>query len=207
MSEMLFSIDKALFHFINTTLANPLFDATMPWFTDWHKSGIGVSIVVALWLLLMWKGGKKGRVVGLLIIPLILITDPLSSSVVKMIFARPRPCHVVDGVQMVETIHLLVDCGSGYSFPSSHAVNNFALALLLSYHYRKWTWAFMLYAFMMGISRVIVGVHYPSDVFAGALLGMLCAYTFIVCWNAMGKRFPVLDISSNRTTEQRAQRS
>ena len=52
--------------------------------------------------------------------------------VVKNFVERPRPCHEVDGARVVEKIHLVVPCGSGYSFPSSHAVNAFAIATFVA---------------------------------------------------------------------------
>ena len=137
--DFLTSLNRSLFVFCNTTIANPLFDATMPYFTDWHKFWIGRIIFGVCWILLLWKGGKKGRIIGMMMIPLVVITDQLASSVIKPLFAMPRPCHTVDGAQVMSPLRLLVDCGSGYSFPSSHATNNTAMAVLLSMHYRRWT--------------------------------------------------------------------
>jgi len=162
----------------------------MPAVTDWNQTWIGLSIFALLWLLLFFKGGKKGRVVALLLVPLVFLTDQLSSSFLKMIFMRPRPCHLVDGPQVLENIHLLVPCGSGYSFPSSHAVNNFAFATFMSHHFRKWRWPFLTYAFVMGFSRISVGVHYPSDVAGGALIGWAIALLFIRLWIIMSRIYP-----------------
>jgi undecaprenyl-diphosphatase len=187
MLDALYSIDKAIFYFINNTIANPVLDAVMPALTDWNKSWIGLSIFGILWLILVMKGGKKGRIVGGALVILIIATDQLSSQVLKYIFERPRPCHVP-----LEGLRLLVDCGSGYSFPSSHAVNNSAFAFYMSYHYRRWTWAFTLYAVLICLSRVVVGVHYPSDVLGGAIIGMLIAIVLISIHSFLAKRFPSL---------------
>lgn len=192
--DFLYSVDVWLFHFINGTLANPLFDAFMPVLTDLNKTTYGRIAAVVLWLLLIWKGGKRGRAAALLLVPLIFFSDQLSSSVIKTMIARPRPCHTVDGVQVVAGIRLLVDCGSGFSFPSSHAVNNFAAATTFSYFYRKFTWAFMLFAATVGLSRISVGVHYPSDIFGGAVTGVLCGVCFIAGWRFLVKKFPSLDV-------------
>ncbi len=197
MVDFLYSIDKSLFVFCNQTIANPVFDIVMPFLTDLTQNWFGRILFLLLWLLLMWKGGKKGRIVGLLLIILIVVSDQLSSSVIKKIVARPRPCHDIDGVPILENIHLLVPCGSGYSFPSSHAVNNFAAGTFLSYYYRKWTWAFMSFAFIIAFSRLSVGVHYPSDMLGGAIIGALITALLIQIWNILSRKFPVLSLEAN----------
>ena len=195
MNGLLADADRTIFRFINVTLANPVTDALMPALTDWNKSWVGLAVAGALIILLIWKGGRKGRIVALLFIPLILMSDQLSSSLLKNLFDRPRPCHPAPGGGMqVPGLRLLVPCGSGYSFPSSHAVNNFALAAFCSYYYRRWSGLWFLYAALMGLSRIVVGVHYPSDVFCGALFGTACAALLIASWAEVGRLFPSLRI-------------
>lgn len=168
MMEFLSSLDLGVFYFINHSLQNVIFDAVMPVLTDLNKIR-AVLILVALGLILLAvKGGNTGRSVVLVLIITIAFSDQLNSSWVKHLFERVRPCHVLSDV------HLLVPCGSGFSFPSSHAVNNAAGAVVLAFFYRKWTWAFATFAGLVGFSRVYVGVHYPSDVLAGFLLGTGC---------------------------------
>ncbi|MBI1807537.1 MAG: phosphatase PAP2 family protein [Ignavibacteria bacterium] len=194
MIDFLYSIDKTLFYFFNWTIANPVFDAVMPLLTDWNKSWVGLGLFGAIWLLLLWKGGKKGRIIGILVIPLIFMSDQVSSTLIKPIVARPRPCHEMNGVPVLDHLRLLVPCGSGYSFPSSHAVNNFAFAAFFSSYYRNWAWLFYLYAVLMGLSRMVVGVHYPSDVLGGALIGIMCSMTLTTVWELLAQRYPVLSI-------------
>jgi undecaprenyl-diphosphatase len=198
MIEWLYSLDRSVFYFCNQTLANSVFDVVMPFLTDLNQTWYGLSMFAALWLLLMWKGGKKGRILCILLIPLIVMSDQLSSSVIKNLIGRPRPCHEINGIPVLDHIRLLVNCGSGYSFPSSHAANNFAFGTLFSYYYRRWTWAFMTFAAIMGFTRISVGVHYPSDVVGGAILGALCAVFIILLWESIAKEFPFLQISSSR---------
>ncbi|MDI6766294.1 MAG: phosphatase PAP2 family protein [Bacteroidota bacterium] len=192
MVEFLYSIDKAIFYFCNQTLSNSVFDVLMPAITDWNKSWIGIGFFGLFWIFLFWKGGKRGRTAALLLIPLILLSDQVSSNILKNIFVRPRPCHILDGVMVVENIRLLVSCGPGFSFPSSHAANNFAFAFLMSFFYRKWTWVFIFYASIMGFSRISVGVHYPSDVLGGAALGAVYAFLIISIWKIAAIKFPSL---------------
>jgi len=116
------------------------------------------------------------------VIPLVVLSDQLSSSVLKQLFDRARPCHTVNGIPIVPEVRLLVGCGSGRSFPSSHAVNNFAVATLFVMYYRRWGWAFFTWASLVALSRVAIGVHYPSDILGGALIGVILALGLVGLW-------------------------
>ena len=176
MLEALVSFDREVFHFLNQGSQNWVFDVILPFLTDINQNPIGIVILALLWLLLLTKGGRAGTIAALLLIPTIALSDQLNSSFLKFIIDRPRPCHELANV------HLLVGCGSGYSFPSSHAVNNFAAAVVLSYFLPRWTWAFFCYAGVIAFSRIYVGVHYPSDVLAGAIIGVLIGLLVIVAF-------------------------
>ncbi|MBI5476300.1 MAG: phosphatase PAP2 family protein [Ignavibacteriales bacterium] len=194
MIEFLYSIDKWIFCFINQTLSNPIFDFLMPFITDWNLYWIGRGIAIILWLLLFWRGGKRGRTVALLLILLILITDQFNGVVLKQLFNRPRPCHMLNGHHVVDTVHLLVGCGGGLSFPSSHATNNLAFAAFISYYYPRWKIPAFSYGILMALSRIFVGVHYPSDVLIGGIIGMLWAYLLITLWESAGRQYPGLKL-------------
>ena len=90
----------------------------------------------------------------------------------KPYFGRLRPCN--DPV-MKQVVHLLVPCGGGKSFPSSHAANHFSLAVFSSMtvgKFAKWlTPAWLVWAAVVSYSQVYVGVHYPLDVLVGGTLG------------------------------------
>ncbi len=203
MADFFSLIDAAIFHFFNSTLSNPVCDVVMPALTDWNQSWIGLSIFGGGFLLFLWKGGRKARIIGLLMMALILFADQFSSHLLKPLFARARPCHVVDGVRVVEHVRLLVNCGSGFSFPSSHAVNNFAIAVFLAHYYRRWRWVFLVYAVLMAMSRVIIGVHFPSDVTGGALIGAGAAFPFIWMAKLVGNAYPGWRIEDERNSASR----
>ncbi len=183
MSEFLYSIDKAVFFFINHTISNPVLDWLMPFLTDLNKHKLALAVVAILWLWLMIRGGKIGRTAGILLVLSIIVSDQFSSSVLKNLFSRVRPCHALQGVR------LLVDCGSGFSFPSSHAVNNFAGATVLSHYYRKQAWGWFSLASLIALSRPYIGVHYPSDIAGGAVIGWACATCLIAAWEFTEVRF------------------
>ncbi len=175
MAETLYSLDKDIFYFLNHSIQNSVLDVIMPFLTRTDTLHFRIFYVL-LWLALVIKGGKTGRIVAILLLPLILVSDQLSSSVIKSLVGRLRPCFTLPDVK------LLVPCGSGLSFPSSHAVNNFAAATLFSYYYRRWTWAFVTYASLVALSRPYVGVHYPSDILGGAAIGIAVCSAVIFLW-------------------------
>lgn len=179
MIEFLYSIDTAIFFFINHTLANPVFDWLMPFLTDLNKQKLIIAGIFVFVALVFWKGGFQGRAaIGVLIIT-VIISDQFSSSFLKEIFDRVRPCRALEGVR------LLVSCGSGFSFPSSHAVNNFAGAYALSHFYNKQKWLWFSLATVIAFSRTYVGVHYPSDIAAGGIIGVGIGFLTTATWEGM----------------------
>ena len=189
MIEFLYTVDVAMFSFLNSGLANPVGDFLWPYITDYDRYLPVRILLVVVWLLLMVKGGKRGRTAALLVVVVLVCADQLSSFGIKPLLERPRPCHTVNGVQVVQNVHLLVHCGGGKSFPSSHAVNNFAVATLFTFFYRRWAWAFFTWAGLVALSRVTVGVHYPSDILGGAIIGMAVAGLIIWLWSLAGRSF------------------
>jgi undecaprenyl-diphosphatase len=193
MIEFLQSADTALFRILNGTIANPVFDAVMPVVTDLNRHWYGWILFGGAWLALMTVGGKAGRTAALLLIPVVALSDQISSSVIKHLVMRPTPCHLVGGVPVVEHVRLLVGCGGGFSFPSSHAVNNFAAATWISYFFPRYRTGFYSAAGVVAFSRISVGVHYPSDVIGGALIGVLIAALCLLGWMFVESYFPRLD--------------
>ena len=189
------ALDIPLFHFINSTLSNPAGDLLWPLITDYDRLLPVRILLICAWLWLLVKGGTRGRTVAVLLIPLLMLTDTVSSRLIKEWVDRPRPCQVLDP----STLHLLVGCGPGKSFPSSHAVNNFAVAVLFSHYYRKAAPWFFLWASLVALSRVAVGVHYPTDIVGGAIIGAIMAWGVLHLWMIMQRRmFPSLAVPSDR---------
>jgi undecaprenyl-diphosphatase len=181
--QFLISVDVQLFYFFNVTIANPVFDFLMPVITG--KNYLKIPIFIA-WLLLIWKGGKPGRTAALLMIPVLTLSDQLSSSVIKPLVGRLRPCHTL------ENFRLLVGCGGGLSFTSSHAANFSAAGALLVYFLPKQYYIWLSMVLLIGFSRVYVGVHYPFDVIGGFILGTFISVVVIFIFNFLYKKYQLL---------------
>jgi len=171
MLEFFYIIDVSLLYFFNKTLSNPAFDKFFVLITD-VKSWLLVYII--FWSLMFFKGDKKNKVAAVMILLLIVFSDQISSQIIKNLFARIRPCHIY------QDLNLLLSCKNSFSFPSSHAVNNFAAATYLSFFFKKYKKIFFITAVLIAISRVYLGLHYPSDIIAGALIGALLGYLFYI---------------------------
>jgi membrane-associated phospholipid phosphatase len=169
MINQLLQLDQLWFTAINQGLANPVFDVLMPILRNrltW----------LPLYLLATYFAIKKfGRVGGFMLLFGILcfaIADYSSASILKPWVARLRPCNT-PGL----SVRTLIACGTGYSFPSSHAANHFALAVFFAMLFGKhFKWAILwplLWAFSIAFAQVYVGVHFPIDVISGACIGSL----------------------------------
>jgi len=181
MMDILQAIDVSLFRSLSGGLANPVFDLLMPFLTDLNKQKIVLVLVAVIILWMLVKGDRSIRWAAVLLIVTIAVSDQLSSSVIKHWFERPRPCH------MLANVRLLVDCGSGFSFPSSHAVNNFAGALVLAWFIPRGVWWFFGFAAVVAFSRIYVGVHYPLDILGGAVIGLVCGGLVLVLFHALDR--------------------
>lgn len=163
-------LDNAIFHFINSTLHNSALNKVMPYYRSMY---LWIPAYTFLAVYLLSNFGKKGLIFILCAGLTIGITDTLSSKVIKPTVQRLRPCQD-DSVKA--QVKLLVQCGSGYSFPSSHAANHFALVSFLiaaaRIKNRLAVAALILWALSIGVAQIYVGLHYPSDVLVGSLLGL-----------------------------------
>jgi undecaprenyl-diphosphatase len=134
-----------------------------------------------LWFLL--KDRKKALIVLMLAFVSILISDWFSN-IVKHYFERVRPCNEFDGVRF------LVGCTRSFSMPSNHAANAFAFATPFYILFKnRLRYVFVIVALLVGFSRVYVGVHYPSDVIVGALIGAVLAISVVSLYNFTSSSF------------------
>jgi undecaprenyl-diphosphatase len=169
--DFLYSIDLAIFYFLNHTISTGFLDKFFSIITDVNKWYIAYLILAGI---AFFKGGRRGKIVVIGLIIMITVTDQTGYRILKEIIMRVRPCNALsDAITPV-------GCAGGYSFPSNHALNNFAAAIFLMRFYPNYKWIFIIVAILISISRIYLGVHYPSDVIGGALIGSAFGYLFSV---------------------------
>ena len=168
---MLEELDQRLFLLINSHNSG-FWDSVM--FTI-SRAVVWIPLYLAIVIALGRQYRKKLLVILLFIIIAITLSDQISVFL-KNFFERPRPCHAVE---LDGTVHLVKGhCGGRFGFVSSHAANSFNIALLsLLLIRRRWFSVTMLiWAAVVGYSRIYLGVHYPGDVLCGSLLGVLIGW-------------------------------
>ena len=144
-----------------------------------------VCILIFLWF-------KKMRGLGLILATgvAVWVSDSLGA-MLKELIARDRPCHTLDNVRDIAS------CANSFSFPSNHAINSFTVATIISLTYKNLAFFLYVLALLIGYSRVYLGVHYPTDVVAGALCGILIGYmgykhVYLRILGFLKTRFPTL---------------
>ena len=186
MLEFLKQLDLSLFYFFNHALSTGVLDIFFSFITN-VKHWFPVYIIALLYLTI--KGGRKGRIAAVLVLLLVTTTDQLGARVIKEIFQRLRPCNALPDVLTP------LGCTGTFSFPSNHALNNFAVAFFFSILYPKAKWYLFTAASLIAISRVYLGLHYPSDILGGALLGIGFGYLFSLLYSQIEKflneKFPL----------------
>ncbi len=162
--NFLIKLDKELFLFINLKLQNGFFDFLMPVLTEFKYWRIPFFLIILAMLIF---GKKKERIVAILLLIILGITDATVNFWLKPWIGRVRPCNVFSEV------HLLAGCSHSGSFPSSHAANIFGAGTILTFFYRRAWIIWLSIALLVSFSRIYVGVHYPLDVLAGVFHGIL----------------------------------
>ncbi|MBQ8274650.1 MAG: phosphatase PAP2 family protein [Bacteroidaceae bacterium] len=166
------SFDTELLLYINQC-NNVLMDTVMLKFSDtWTWS---LLLLVVVFVVLRNRPLKEALLIILGIALCVLVADQISSSLIKPWVARFRPTHDPD--LMFEIRHIAGRAGQ-YGFVSSHAANTFAVATFMSlvFRHRLTTLCLFAWAFVVGYSRIYLGVHFPLDVFCGGMLGIVVGY-------------------------------
>lgn len=177
MLEWLQALEGGFLLWVQEVVRGPVLDAFFTWYTQLGNHGL-------LWIILslLFLGHPKTRRAGFCALLALLLGLLCTNVVLKHLVERPRPWLMVEGL-----VHL-VEENDPNSFPSGHTTAAFAAGVVW---FRALPWkggriAALAAAVFMGLSRLYVGVHYPSDVLMGAAVGTCCALAAL----ALVKRWP-----------------
>lgn len=173
MKNPLKKFDNFFINLINGKMSNRYFD-----FLFFHITNLGgvLSLLSIVTLLLVFKNSRR---LGIEVALSLLLTT-IIVQILKRIFSRNRPYWILENLNTYG-----IDL-SDYSFPSGHSAASFSIALIVALNYRYLAFIVILLAFIIALSRIYLAVHYPTDVLAGVIIGIICA--FIVHY----KGFPII---------------
>ena len=167
-------VDHTLYQLINQAWVSSWADHLMVFVSD-KINWMPLYLLLFAFAIKAFK--KKALWMLCCVILVVAASDQICSSLMKPMFKRVRPCHEVS---LTPRLPNGVSCSDSYSMASSHAANHFAIAvfiiLLLPSMSKGYKAAALFWAALIAYSRVYCGVHYPSDVLVGALVGVLMAF-------------------------------
>ncbi|MFI5201649.1 MAG: phosphatase PAP2 family protein [Candidatus Kapaibacterium sp.] len=179
----MYSLDLSILYFFNRTIACGALDTFFDAFTNVHY-WFPVYVIAGIYLIYRFRWRGVWMVIGAIIV--VSATDSLGHYVIKPLVHRARPCAQLPSGEHVVPWVRFPDGGRGdESFPSNHALNNFAVA---AFFFTIWprrrnaAWLFAV-AFLISIGRMYQGLHYPSDVLGGAAIGMAVGILIGMLWN------------------------
>lgn len=179
--------DNYILFIIEKYVHNRYLDIIMPIVTFTGNLGI-IWALIAFGLIV----DKPYRVIGNSIILTLIIGTILGEGIVKHIVRRVRPCNKKDNTSLNSLKPI------SYSFPSGHTLSSFAAAEMLSMYFTEYRMVFMSIAFLIALSRLYLYVHYPTDVIAGFVIGILCSkIIFVVLQQGYIQKFVVFNILNN----------
>lgn len=170
--QKLVEFDQWLFIKINSQWTNPVFDSLMPFMRN-GLHWIPLYLFFGVFAILNFK--KDGAWWCLLLLVTVAMTDLAGTYIFKHNIARVRPCN---SMTFQTYVRLLLDhCSYGNSFISNHSANHVGMGVFFFFTMKhvigKWAFIGVLWGLLIAYSQVYVGVHYPFDVLAGALVGLI----------------------------------
>lgn len=164
MIFLIHQFDNTILQFIQNNMHGYIMNKFMILMTSLGNMGV---IWIAISFVLMVT--KKYRKIGYMTLTAVILGFILGEGILKHLFERPRPFIVVD------TVKILVSKPITSSFPSGHTTAAFAASGVLSRYFKKYASGFWILALLIAFSRLYLYVHYPTDVLAGVVLGLICS--------------------------------
>ena len=164
-------INVDLFNYINHNLQNPFFDFIMPLITHLGGFEILLAACVLVFVLSIIYKNDNVKKISLLCLVSLLVAGGIAI-LLKHAIVEPRP------YISLSNVHMLIVEDDPNAFPSGHTTSTFAVMSILIFKLRNklWTVVLLFWCILIGFSRIYVGVHYPFDVLAGAIIGIVTAY-------------------------------
>jgi undecaprenyl-diphosphatase len=166
--------DEKLFLLIHRDGSLPWLDFFFVFWTDLQKTFLFYVLLLSVAAFLWWRGRRRNLVFFPLSFLILALSDELAGRWLKSFFFRERPLRSRIGSEVLLKIS---DVGSS-GFPSSHAADAFCVAVFLGCYFPSLRGALLVAAGLTAYSRVYCGVHFPSDVMAGAAVGSLLGWLF-----------------------------
>ncbi len=176
--EHLFQLDGNILLWIQEYIRSDFLTPIFKFFTMLGDDG-GIWIAIAILLLFFRKYRKTGAMVGLSLLGSLIFNNML----IKNLVARTRPYNVI------ETLTILVPDPGEFSFPSGHTSSSFAAGVVLYLMLpKKYGVPALILAVLISLSRLYVGVHYPTDVLGGMVMGTLIAVVVVKGWKLVEQK-------------------
>ena len=178
--EWLLEKDGQLLLWLKETFSHPVLDESMTFISSLGNKGM-IWIAIGVLLLLFGLKNKKWRNGGFLVLFSLAANFLACNVILKPLVDRTRPYDVLDYTPLIPPV-------GDPSFPSGHTSASFAAATAIYFINKKWGIAAYILAAVMGFSRLYLGVHFPTDVLAGALVGTAAAMAIIRIFDAKQRK-------------------
>ncbi|MCJ7688554.1 MAG: phosphatase PAP2 family protein [Clostridiaceae bacterium] len=164
MIPLIQRFDSSILLYIKNNMHGIIMDKSMVISTYLGNGGIIWIIIIAILMI-----NKKYRKIGFMALGALILSTILGEEILKNVIKRIRPS---DGIP---SWNLLIAKPLSYSFPSGHTTSSFAVAGVLAKYFKRYALGFLGLASLIGFSRLYLYVHYPTDILAGIVLGLMCS--------------------------------